>query len=164
MSALPRVTGLVRERVAREFDRRGPDACTAEIIENLKQYNPELLDMMLKCAMDLGNRSKVTQGLGMFYRLLIVQSWTDVGRSLPNLLPRITPQTRDLIVRQIDEKGTEAFTMECIQDLEEGNPELLQMAHDFSSRHGDYLGAMQGFTLLYKSLILQSSEDRIYLQ
>ena len=104
------------------------------------------------------------QGLGMFYRLLIVQLWTDLGRSLPNPLPRVTPQTRDLIVRQIDEEGSGVFTMECIEDLEEGNPELLQMAHNFASRHGDYLGAMQGFALLYKSLILQSSEDRIYLQ
>jgi hypothetical protein len=54
------------------------------------------------------------QGLGMFYRLMVAQSWTDVGRSLPNLLPRVTPATRDLIVRQIDEKGTELFTTECL--------------------------------------------------
>jgi hypothetical protein len=164
MSALPRVTEITRERIAREFDRLGPDACMAEITENLKQHNPELLDMILKCAIDLGNRSKVMQGLGMFYRLLITQSWADAGKSLPNLLPRITAETRDLIVRQIDEKGSEAFTMECIEDLEESNPELLQMAHNFASRHTDYLGVMQGFTLLYRSLVVQSAADRTYLQ
>ena len=37
------------------------------------------------------------------------------------------------------------------------------MAHSFASRHKDYLGIMQGFALLYKSLVVQSSVDRIYL-
>ena len=75
MSALPRVTALTRERVARKFDHSVPDACIAEITANLEQENPELLDMILKCASDLGNRSKVTLGLGMFYRLMVAQSW-----------------------------------------------------------------------------------------
>jgi hypothetical protein len=46
MSLLPRVTELIREQVAQDFDRLGPDACIAEIIEDLKQNNPEVLDMM----------------------------------------------------------------------------------------------------------------------
>ena len=164
MSPLPRVTALTRERITREFDHLGPDACMAEITEDLKQHNPELLDIISKCAIDLGNRAKVMQGLGMFYRLLVMQCSTDSGISLPNLLPRVGPETRDLVVSQIDEKGTEAFTMECIEDLEESNPELLQTAHNFASRHRDYLGVMQGFALLHKCLALQSSADRSYLQ
>jgi hypothetical protein len=134
----------------------------AEITEDLKRHNPELLDMISRCVSDLG--SKIMQGFGMFYRLLIVQSCTDAGRSLSNLLPRVTAETRDLIVRQIDEKGAEGFTMECIRDIEETNPELLQVAHNFASRHRDYLGVMQGFALLYKALVLQSSVDSVYLQ
>jgi hypothetical protein len=164
MSALPRVTTLTRERIARKFDHSGPDACVAEITANIRQHNPELLDMILKCATDLGNRSKVMQGFGMFYLLLVAQSSADVGRSLPNLLPRVTPATRDLIVRHIDQVGIEAFTMQCMDELEENNPELLQTAHNFASEHRDYLGLMQGFALLYKSLLLQSSEDKKYLQ
>jgi hypothetical protein len=164
MSPLPRVTASTRERIAQEFDHLGPDACMVQITNELKQHNPELLDMISKCAVDLGNPPKVMQALSMFYRLLIMQSWADVGSPSPNLLPRVTPETRDLIVGQIDEKGTEAFTMECIGDLEESNPELLQMAHNLASRHSDYLGVMQGFALLYRSLVLQSSAHRKYLQ
>jgi hypothetical protein len=37
--------------------------------------------------------------------------------------------------------------MECIEDLEENNPELLQTAHNFATGHRDYLGFMQGFAL-----------------
>jgi hypothetical protein len=48
------------------------------------------------------------------------------------------------MVRQIDDEGIEAFTMKCIEG---NNPELLQAAHYFASRHRDYLGAMQGLRL-----------------
>ena len=164
MSPIPRVTESTRERVAREFDQLGPDACMAKIMGDLEQHNPEVLDMMSKCAADFGNSTKIMQGLGMFYRLLVVQLRTDVGESLLNLPPRVTPDTRDLIVRQIDANGSEAFTMESIADLEATNPELLQTAHNFASRHRDYLGVMQGFALLYKSLVLQSFADRAFLQ
>jgi hypothetical protein len=160
MSLLPHVTTVTRERIAQEFDQLGPDACVAEITHDLRQHNPELLDMISKSAIDLGAPLKVMQGFGMFYRLLVMQSTTDIGKSLLTLLPRVTPETRDLIVGQIDEKGSEMFTMECIEDLERHNPELLQMAHNFASRHADYLGVMQGFGLLYRSLFLQSFADR----
>jgi hypothetical protein len=63
--------------------------------------------------------------------LPVAQSWADVGRSLPNVLPRGTPATRDL-----------------------------QTAHNFASGHRDYLGFMQGFALLCISLLLRSSVDR----
>jgi hypothetical protein len=43
-SLLPVVSGSVREKVARDFDHLGPDACLVEILENdLAQYNPEFL-------------------------------------------------------------------------------------------------------------------------
>lgn len=45
MRVLPRVTELTRERISREFDEFGPDACMAEIKADLHQHNPELLDM-----------------------------------------------------------------------------------------------------------------------
>jgi hypothetical protein len=82
--------------------------------------------------------------------------------SCPDLLPRVTLVTRDR--EEIDEKGTEIFTMECIRDIEETNPELLQMVHNFTSRHIDCLGVMEGFVLLYRALAIQSSADRAHLQ
>jgi hypothetical protein len=163
MNLLPHVTAVTRERIAQEFDHLGPDACVAEITDHLRQHNPELLDMIVKSASDLGPSFKIIQGISMFYRLLVMQSRADVGKPLLNLLPRVTPETRDLIVEQIDEKGSEIFTLECIEDLERSNPELLQMAHNFASRHADYLGVMQAFALLYRSLFLQSFADRTRL-
>lgn len=163
MSALPRVTDRTRERIAREFDDLGPDACMAEITDDLKKNNPELLDMASKCAAAVGNSAKVMLGFGMFYRLLIAQSPASAEESMLNPLPRVARNTRDLIVRHIDEKGSEAFTMETIEDLERNNPELLQMAHNFASRHRDYLGVMQGFALLYRSLVVQSAADKALL-
>jgi hypothetical protein len=68
-----------------------------------------------------------------------------------------------MIVWQMDHKGSEAFTMEIIADLEQNNPELLRMAHDFAEGQVDYLLVMQGFALFYKSLIDQSAADRCRL-
>jgi hypothetical protein len=53
--------------------------------------------------------------------------------------------------------------MEIIADLEQNNPELLRMAHDFAEGQLDYLLVMQGFALFYKSLIDQSAADRCRL-
>ncbi len=157
MSLLPRVSEKARELVAREFDDRGPDACMREIIEHLKRYNPELLDMAAKCAGDLRNSAKAMLGFGMFYRLLtLAPAPTDVV--VP--LPRVSAETRELLVAEIDEKGPEDFTREAIAELEKNNPELLQMAHDFALRVGNYLHVMQGFGLLYKSLLLQARAER----
>src|SRR5918994_5965201 len=145
MSPLPRVTESTRELIAREFDELGPDACMAEITGDLRQNNPELLDMISRCAMDVGDPPMIMRGFGMFYRLLTMQSRAAAEHSLLNLVPRVTAETRDLLVIRIDEQGSEAFTRKCIEDLEKHNPELLQMAHSFASRHKDYLGVMQGF-------------------
>jgi hypothetical protein len=160
MSLLPRVTERARELVAREFDDRGPEACMPEIIEHLEQHNPELLDMAARCAGDLRNSTKAMLGFGMFYRLLILAP-AHTGFVIP--LPRVSPETRTLLVAEIDEKGTEDFTREAIAELEKCNPELLQMAHNFASGLGDYLQAMQGFALLYRSLLIQARVERAKL-
>jgi hypothetical protein len=171
MSVIPRVAEFTRERISREFDDLGPEACLAEISADLEANNPELLDMASRCARDVGHPAKVMVGFCMFYRLLVAESLALRGQLPPVLaglelspLPRVTPATRDRMVRQIDSKGTEAFTWEAIEELERNNPELLQMAHTFASMHEDYLGIFQGFALLYSSLVAQSAADRARLQ
>jgi hypothetical protein len=154
------VTPLTRERIAREFDDRGPDACTAEVVADLRRNNPELLDMANKCASSLGRNPRIMTAFGMFYRLILAPAVPSDEELMLSPLPRVTPQTRDEIVRKIDHMGVEAFTMSIIEDLERDNPELLQMAHEFSSRQTDYLPAMQGFALLYHSLVEQGAVDR----
>src|SRR5580704_17530248 len=163
MSLLPRITELTRERVAREFDDVGPEACVAEITNELQRDNPELLDMAAKCAADIGDTSKTMVGFGMFYRLLMAQALASDKRSLINPLPRVTMETRKTIIGEIDDKGPEAFTLDVIEDLEKNNPELMQMTHHFASQHRNYIGVMQGFALLYRSFIVQSIADRARL-
>jgi hypothetical protein len=160
MIILPRVTEKTRELVSLEFDTRGPDVCTAEVIQHLRQYNPELLNMAARCAFDLGNAAKAMGGFSMFYRLLMVRAPDTAGSCAIAPLPRVSAETRALLVAEIDEKGSEAFTIEAIAELEQSNPELLQMAHNFSSGLGNYLHAIQGFALLYKSLLIQSQAER----
>jgi len=53
--------------------------------------------------------------------------------------------------------------MDVIAELEANNPELLQMTHGFASRQTGYLSVMQGFALLYQSLIAQLRVDRTLL-
>jgi hypothetical protein len=162
MSYLPRVTELTREFVSRQFDALGPEACLADITECLRKENPELLDMARKCAADVGDAPKIMVGFGMFYQLL-VSAWTGADRKAQHTLPRVTAETRDALVREIDQDGTEAFTFRAIEDLERKNPELMQMAHGFASRHEDYLRVMQGFALLYRSLDRQATTDRKHM-
>jgi hypothetical protein len=168
MSALPRVEASMREQVAREFDDLGPDACIAEISEDLREHNPEWLHMAARCAMDLGDERRVMGGFCMFYRSLIAQALpghplstaSDVAMRI-NPLPRVTEITRAALVAEIDQRGTEAFIRDAIQQMEEGNPELLQMAHNFASGHENYAGVVQGFALLYAALLKQSAADRL---
>jgi hypothetical protein len=163
MNLLPRVTEKARELVAREFDARGPDVCVAEIVGHLERHNPELLDMATKCADDLGNPAQAMVGFSMFYRLILGQSPVVAGASDLAPILRVSRETRMLLVAEIDEKGPDAFTMESIAELEKSNSELLQMAHNFASRLGNYLHAMQGFALLYRSLLLQSRTEQARL-
>lgn len=116
--------------------------------------------MVLKWAQNVGQPDKTIVGFAMFYRLLAVESSLAVGGPELHTLPRVAPETRDLLVRKIDEEGPEGFALEAISHLEQNNPELLQMVHAFASRHSNYLGVMQGFALLYQALVLQLSGDR----
>jgi hypothetical protein len=157
------VTPLTRERIAREFDDRGPKACVEEVLADMRQNNPELLDMASKCASSLANSQRVMMGFGMFYRLILAPAAPVNEKNMLHLLPRVTPGTRDLLVRQIDDAGTEAFTLSVVEDLERSNPELLQMAHNFASQQPEYLPVMQGFALLYKALTDQAAADMRHL-
>lgn len=163
MSALPRVTGLTREFVSRQYDDLGPEACLAEVTECLTRENPQFLEMARKCAADIGDAPRIMVGFGMFYQLLISAAADAAGRPVMNALPNVTAKTRDALVQEIDQTGSEAFTLRAIADLERTNPELMQMAHGFASRQEDYPRVMQGFALLYRSLDAQSASDRIYL-
>lgn len=157
MSLLPRITEKTRELVAREFDVRGPDVCMAEIISHVQAYNPELLDMAAKWAAGLADPDKAMLGFGMFYRLLMPGP---PSTGALTLLPRVSEETRARLVCEIDEKGTDEFTLDAIAELQRRNPELLQMAHHFATGLDDYLHAMQGFALLYRSLMVQSVAER----
>jgi hypothetical protein len=168
MSTLPRVAQSTREKITREFDDLGPDACVAEISSYLRDNNPEWLSMAVKCAKDLTDPQRVMAGFCMFYRLLVAQASPARPLSAGSAehtglkpLPRVTPATRAAIVAAIDQRGVEAFIKDAIQDLETGNPELLQMAHYFASEQEDYPLIMQAFALLYEALLIQSSTDRL---
>jgi hypothetical protein len=162
MSSLPHVTATTREQIVREFDDFGPVACTEQVMHALERGNPEILDMALKCAKDVGEPDKIMVGFAMFYRLLEAESLlAEAPIELP--LPRVSPQTRDFLVRKIEEQGAEGFVMLAIGSLERDNPELLQMAHAFASGQADYLRVMEGFALLYQSLVTQLSVDRARL-
>jgi hypothetical protein len=168
MSALPRVAESTREQIAREFDDLGPSACIARISEHLRDNNPEWLQMAAKCAGDVGDAQRIMGGFCMFYRLLIAQVAPGhpltTASGIPvalNPLPRVTAMTRAALVAEIDQRGTEAFIRDAIQALEDSNPELLQMAHYFASKHQNYAGILQGFALLYAALLKQSGTDRL---
>jgi hypothetical protein len=154
---LPRVTQKSRELVAREFDARGPDVCMTEIIRHLERHNSELLDIANKWSANFESPTKAMVAFGMFYRLLVP---TPAGTGLLSALPRVTEETRRQLVREIDASGPTEFTLDAIAELEDFNPELLQMAHNFASGLGDYSRAMQGFALLHRALMLQSRTER----
>jgi acyl carrier protein phosphodiesterase len=69
--------------------------------------------------------------------------------------------TRAALVAEIDQRGTEAFIRDAVQAMEDSNPELLQMAHNFALEQENYAGIMQGFALLYAALLKQSAADRL---
>jgi hypothetical protein len=166
MSSLPCVVALTRERVAREFDDRGPEVCRTEITLDLEANNPELLDMAARCARDVGNFARVMTGFCMFYRVLSAQVRADLGtpsdpdKQRLSLLPRVSAATRAEIVRRIDAVGSQEFTREAIGELERANAELLLMAHSFAEDHPDYGGVMQGFALLYACLLAGVTRER----
>jgi hypothetical protein len=166
MISLPRVSELTRERVAREFDARGPDVCRSEILKDLEVGNPELLDMATRCAHDVGEFARTMTGFCMFYRVLTVEARAALvaanNRGAPQfaLLPRVSPATRMDIVRRIDAIGAQEFTRLALSECERSNPELLIMWHNFAEGHIDYIRVMQGFALLYASLSAEVARER----
>jgi hypothetical protein len=137
------------------------------ISDSLRQNNPELLDIAAQCAAHTGERDESMLGFCVFYRLLLAQAaadgerpWAHAPRAQFDPLPRVTPQTRAAVVRAIGERGAEAFTRDAVEELERSNPALLQVAHRFAARTRDYLGAMQGFALVYACLARQCDAER----
>jgi hypothetical protein len=138
MSSVPRVSITTRERVSREFDELGPSASTQHIINLLERFDPELLDIISKAARDISGSPKILTGFAFFVRLLILETGSaHQGLHATYSLPRITPETRELLVKKIDAQGTEAFLKQGIEELERNNPELLQVAHHFASAQRD---------------------------
>jgi len=161
---LPRVKAGTREEISREFDERGPEACRAAITRDLEATNPELLDIAVRCARDVGDTDHVMTGFCMFYKLLSAEGNASLGASASGadmlhfgVLPRVSPEARAAIVRRIDAVGSAAFTRETIDDCERNNPELLIMIHAFAESGTDYLGIMQGFALLYACLVYEAT-------
>ena len=156
-SFIPRVSELTRERISREFDEFGPRACRDEIAALLADENPEILDMMTRCADDISTSTTgVMTGFAMFYRLLTAEARTTQGL----VLPRVTAETRARIVDEITELGEDQFTLSACDQLRMENPELLLMAEGMATRHTNYLAIMQGFCLLYGTLALQQKLER----
>ncbi len=56
--------------------------------------------------------------------------------------------------------GPDEFTRQAIAELERDNPELLLMSHNFAEDQKDYIGVMQGFALIYASLLEESRRGR----
>jgi hypothetical protein len=170
MSMLPRVTEITRERVAREFDDLGPDVCLAAIERDLRQHNPELLDMAIKWTADADDPSRLFTAFAMFYRALVAEFYRllmpearaplDSALAL-SPLPFVTAETRGILASKIHRIGGERFTREAVDNLESWNPELLQMAHAFASDREDYARTMQGFALFHEALLTQFRADKI---
>ena len=114
MSVLPRVTKVTRERISREFDELGPEVCMSKIEADLRQHNPELLDMASRWA---GETPGLMTAFGMFYRLLAAEARAPLSVSDLNPLPRVSPEVRDSIVERIDRTGGETFTREAVDNL-----------------------------------------------
>lgn len=161
MSIVPRVTALVRERVCREFDNRGPDACIVDAMTEMERTNPELLKLAKERASALGTPSRLMSGFAMFYCLLM-RAWPTREEHL-SALPQVTVDTLRRVEAVLRQQGSKAFLADTLDDLERNNPELLAMTHAFAERQADYLGVMQAFALLYRALVDQSDADRAYL-
>ena len=161
MSVVPRVTDFTRERISREFDNLGPDACMADIRKDLARHNPELLDMATKWAREAKDGERLLTAFAMFYRLLAAETLARLEAGALSALPRVSSETREQIVARIDEIGSEEFSRVAIRNLEFANPELLQMAHSIASQRADYARTMQGFALLHEALLRQSQSDRL---
>src|ERR1700722_19344299 len=102
MSVLPRVTVFIRERISREFDDLGPEACIAEIRADLQRHNPELLDMASRWAGDGDETKSLMTVFGIFYSLMTAGALPPLGVAALNPLPRVSTDVRDSIIDRID--------------------------------------------------------------
>ena len=154
MATLPLVSQRHWERVSRDFDDVGPDACVAEIVEVLSGENPHYLAIARRCARDSADEARAFTGFAKFYRILALEA-RDRGAAVP----RIAAQTLDVIDTLIEEFGEERLIALATEMLCEENPHLAQMADSFASGRRDYLTVMKGFVLLYKCLSVQAMID-----
>ncbi|KRA84009.1 hypothetical protein [Altererythrobacter sp. Root672] len=154
MTTLQPVSERHWERVARDFDDVGPQACVAEIVEQLRAENPHYLAIAKRCARDDGDEAGAFTGFAKFYRILALDA-----RDRGGVVPRIAAQTLDVIDTLIEEFGEEQFIALAAEMLCDENPVLVQMADSFASRQQDFLRAMQGFVVLYKCLSVQAVID-----
>jgi hypothetical protein len=167
MATLPRVDSITWERVSREFDERGPEACRTEITRELEENNPEILDMAERCARDVGDFNRIMTGFCMFYQLLNAEARAGMNaserlgvRHSTSMLPRVSPMTRASVAERIERVGSTEFTRDTIVALERNNPELLRMGHSFAENQSDYAGVIQGFALLYACLVAEGAQQR----
>jgi hypothetical protein len=163
MNFLPCVAGPTRERIAREFDERGPEVCRTETALDLHANNPELLDIAVRRARAAGDFGAIMTGFSMFYRLLTAEARAALGApgELPDrpqlrLLPRVSSLTRAVVVKRIDAVGSHQFTRETLAELERNNPELLRVSQHFARDQADSGAVMEGFALLYACLLAQA--------
>jgi hypothetical protein len=157
--SLPRVSAETRERLSKEFDDYGPVMRAGRTLDLIQRENPELLEMATRWARDIGDSERMMQGFAMFYGLLRDAAGRRVEGGARDVLPRVSGETRDALVRLIDTRGSEAFVMEAVDHLERYNPELLQATHRVASQHPDYLAVIQGFALFYMALLVQLRGD-----
>ena len=93
----------------------------------------------------------------MFYRLLLP---TSPGQIALTRLPRVSEETRRLLAAEIDKNG---FTIEALAELEQNNPRAPSDGTQFCFEIANYLHGMQGFAVLYKTLVIQASVQRARL-
>jgi hypothetical protein len=154
LHTLPLVHEVFWERVARDFENVGPEACLAEIVDELLVDNPHFLETAIRCARDSNAPQRVLTGFAMYYRILALGA-----RDRGGALPRIAIETRDAIATLVSELGDRQFTSLATDTLRDENPCMMQMADSFASRSPNYLLVMQGFVLLYRMLSAQAVVD-----
>jgi hypothetical protein len=111
----------------------------------------------------VGDFAAIMTGFSMFYRLLTIEARaafdTSDGvsdRRQSDLLPRVSRLTRAVVVRRIDDIGSQEFTRQMLAELERNNPELLRVSQHYARDQADYGGVMEGFALLYACLLAQA--------
>ena len=156
MPSVPLVSEDHWERVARDFEDVGPEACIADIVDELRTDNPHYLAIARRCAHDALDEAGALTGFLKFYRILAFGA-----RDRGELVPRIAPQSLDVVDTLIVEFGEDRLVTLAAETLCEENGCLAAMAHGFASRSSDYLVVMQGFAALYYCLSVQATIDSL---